>query len=321
MKKQIIAFFIFLLVTASSFAKENGNRENNGVNYIPLLKYDYLSLDSQSIHSPGAGLVVQSDDVLFVGLYSRHSIEDPPSFDYPDVYHTIDMLLDGKKNRHQYLGLFKSESDRPVYGGLKTFQGGLFYGYDLLSRGNASLILGGGLAIGDFGIDLANGKPLPVLPIPLIRAKYSSSWIAADFDFLTTPNLNITIGPKSRFRFTGDFRMEQFRDSRDILFECAVGYRFFSDSDPMGDFAGVSLGIKNDNYGAFNLHDNNCILNFNGKHESLEIHYYALFASIDLSLLKITGGYAFGGRELYQEEDIRNTGDGWFVSVEGLYQF
>ncbi|HDP80660.1 MAG TPA: hypothetical protein ENN21_07445 [Spirochaetes bacterium] len=115
--------------------------------------------------------------------------------------------------------------------------------------------------------------------------------------------------------------MEQFRDSRDILFEFSLAYRFFPKTHSMGDFAGVSAGVKNDNYGAFNLHDNKRILNFNGKDESLEVHYYALFGRIDLSLLKITGGYAFGGRELYQEEDTRDLGEGWFITVEGLYQF
>ncbi|HPQ52805.1 MAG TPA: hypothetical protein PK253_06100 [Spirochaetota bacterium] len=315
MKKQIIMLFAFLLVTAASFAEENDRRREDEWNVIPLFQYNYLSLDSQVIHSPGAGLVVKSEEVLFVGVYSRHSIEEPLNYEYPDVYHTIDMLLDGKKKRHQYIGIFKSESNRPVSGGLHTFQAAMVYGYEIVSSGNASFVLGGGIAVSDFGIEFSNGSNCPVIPVPLVRAKYSSQWIAADFDFLTTPNLNVVIGPESHFRIIGDFRMEQFRDGRDVLFEVALAYRFFSAAHPMGDFAGISLGIRNDNYGAFNLSDDI------GEEESLEIHYYALFGRIDLTLLKITAGYAVGGRELYREEDTRDLGDGYFISVEGLYQF
>ncbi|MBC8485645.1 MAG: hypothetical protein ISS28_00585 [Candidatus Cloacimonetes bacterium] len=47
----------------------------------------------------------------------------------------------------------------------------------------------------------------------------------------------------------------------------------------------------------------------------------AVFGMIDLSLLKITGGYAFQGIELYREEDTRDMGDGYFLSIEGMYQF
>ncbi len=74
--------------------------------------------------------------------------------------------------------------------------------------------------------------------------------------------------------------------------------------------AGIALGFKNDNYGAFNLENED---------EVYEAHYYAALATIDLTLLKVCGGYAFGGRELYREDVIRNTGQGWFVTVEALY--
>jgi len=87
----------------------------------------------------------------------------------------------------------------------------------------------------------------------------------------------------------------------------------------MGDLAGIALGIKNDNYGAFKLgeYDRNLV----EEDESIEIHYNALFGELDLTLLKITGGYAFNGRELYREEDTGNLGDGYFLSIQGMYQF
>ncbi|HDP80661.1 MAG TPA: hypothetical protein ENN21_07450 [Spirochaetes bacterium] len=199
MKKHLIGLLFFCVMASSALAETDGKKPEGGVNYIPLLTYGYLSLDSQSIHSPGAGLVVKSEDVMFVGLYVHHSMEEPLVRDYPADYHSIDTLLDGKKNRHQYLGIFKSESDQPVYGGLNTFQAAVVYGYEVTRRRNFSFVLGGGLAVSDFGIELSNGDPWPVLPIPLVRLKYKSEWIDTSFDFLTTPNLNVTVGPTAVF--------------------------------------------------------------------------------------------------------------------------
>ena len=71
---------------------------------------------------------------------------------------------------------------------------------------------------------------------------YHSDWLDAKFEFLTSPNLSLTLAPKNRVRFTGDFRMDQMRDSRDPIFEVALAYRFYSDQDEMGDFAGFSIG-------------------------------------------------------------------------------
>ena len=318
MKKDLLISLIIIFTLTMPLIAQN-EQEKDGVHYIPLMKYDFLSLDSQNIHSPSAGLVVMSDNVLFVGLYTRHSLEEPLLFDYPEVYHSIDVLFDGQKNRHQYLGIFKSESDQPVYGGLITFQTAVAYGYELVQRQNYSLVLGGGLAVSDFGIELSNGKPWPLIPVPLIRMKYRSKCIESKFEFLTSPNFDLTIGPKSQFRFIGDCRMDQFRDICDLVFECSLAYRFFPVEHPMGDFAGISVGVKNDNYGAFNLGGYDTV--DLEEDESIEIHYNAVFGMIDLSFLKISGGYAFSGRELYRGVDTRDIGEGYFLSIEGMYQF
>lgn len=318
MKNKLLISLIIIFTLTIPLIAQNG-QEKDGAHYIPLLKYDYLTLDSQNIHSPSAGLVVMSDNVLFVGLFTRHSFEEPFLFDYPKVYHSIDILFDGQKNRHQYLGIFKSESDQPVYGGLITFQTAVAYGYELVQRQNYSLVLGGGLAVSDFGIELSNGEPWPLIPVPLIRMKYNSRYIESKFEFLTSPNFDLTVGPKSQFRFIGECRMDQFRDIRDLIFECSLAYRFFPLDHPMGDFAGISVGVKYDNYGAFNLGSYDTI-DFE-EEESIELHYNAVFGTIDLTLLKISGGYAFNGRELYRGVDTQDIGDGYFLSIEGMYQF
>ena len=314
MKKYLIIFltvFSFTVAAYQAGAKDNPDDE---LRLIPVFQYDYLSLDAQNLISMGGGFVIQNSDVTFTGIYMRHSFSDKVLHDYPDIFHTIDTLLDGKAGRHRYIGIFKSESDNPVAGGISTYQAGALYGYELIGGGNLSFVIGCGIAVGDFGIETHDGDTWPVLPVPLIRLFYNSEWIDMKFECITSPNLSFTIAPGRRLRFTWDSRMDQTRDIRDLIFECSIDYRFFDRDNGLGDFAGISAGFKNDNYGAYILGDRD------GK-ESIEVHYYSVFGALDLSLLKIYGGYAFKGRELYREKEKNIIGNGYFFTVRALYQF
>lgn len=104
------------------------------------------------------------------------------------------------------------------------------------------------------------------------------------------------------------------RDERDLIYELKLDYRFFPQDSSYGDFAGLAVGFKNDHYGAFSLGG------AKGE-ESLELHDYSVFATLDLSLLKITAGNAFGGREVYRETTTRDVGEGVFLSVQGMIPF
>lgn len=282
---------------------------DSGLQVIPLARYQLLSLESQTVHSPGAGVVVVGESLVLVGVYSRHLFEQGLEFGYPDTFHAIQLLADGRRDRHRYLGFFKSESDRPVVGGIRTFQAAAVYGYEVVQRPQFSLVLGGGLAFTDLGIETPNGDPWPLIPVPLVRAGWESRILEASFDFVTGPNLNLTLAPQSRLRVTMEARIDQLRDERDLMFETALVYRFFTPDHHLGDLAGVALGIKSDSFEFAR----------EAADESLELHYYALFGTLDLTLLTLSGGYAFDSRLRYRESVSRSAGDGWFVSVTALY--
>jgi len=277
----------------------------------PLVKYDFASLDSQGIHSPGAGLLLMNDKLMLLGFYTRHAFTEPLQFNYPEVYHSVDLLLDGAEGNHQYLVLFKSEADKPLLGGLESFQTAAVYGYHLLETQHNSLVLGAGLAVSDFGIELEDGRPWPLIPVPLIRFNHESRLLRASFDFITGPNLSFTLMPESRLRLKADMRMDQFRDIHDLIFETELMYRFFGKDHPTGDFAGISAGIKNEGYS----------FAAEGKDEPVEVNYYSVFGTLDITLLKCTGGYVFDSRERYNGNDSSTLGRGYFLSFEGMYQF
>jgi hypothetical protein len=273
--------------------------------YVPMAGYDLLRLSSAKTHSITAGGAKAGKKITFVGLYTRTIFDSAPAQDYPGACHGIELLLDINKNRHQVVSLLKSESDQPVCGGLETFQTAVVYGYEFIAGTRLHLALGGGLAVSDFGLES------PVIPVPFVRLRYESPLLEAGFDFITGPNLDLTFFPQQRFRLNGEFRIDQFRDPRDLIFEASLEYRFFNDQSSVGDLAGVALGIKSDN------------LSFTSAEHSevYELHYYAVFAELDLSFLSLSGGYAFDGRERYEDDYTVGAGDGYFISLSGLWQF
>lgn len=280
----------------------------DSIQYLPLAKYDHLSLNAQQINSAGGGLVIVSDEVFFAGIYTNHSLRTSPAPGYPDNYHAIELILDGKIDRHGYLAILQSVSDEPVYGGLHTFQAALAYSYELMATDHLSLALGAGLAMSDFGMELANGDTWPILPVPLVRLSFMSRIVDLKFEFITGPNVNFVLAPDGRIRFLGDFRMDEFQDIRDVIFECALEYRLFPAGHPLGELAGISAGIKSDR------------LSFapalNG--ENHDVHYYALFGRLDLSLLNISAGYVLDSAQILRKEESLDAGNGFFITIQAV---
>jgi hypothetical protein len=290
-------------------------------NIVPLLNYEYLSFDEQRVHSPGEGFMFTKgsqnpplsedrDCLLIAGVFKQYFIQEYQN-GYSDLYHSINIMVDRKIKRHLFLGLFVGEADKPFYGGLRTFIAGLGYGYEFIRTENISLTLGIGLGVGDFGIELPNGEPLPVMPIPIVRFNVDTSLMDLSFEFLRKPVLNITLLPEYRVRLENSFTVNQFRDIRDLLFDTRLMYRFFSSDSKFGDFAGIGAGIKNGAFG-FPLAE---------KGKSYEVVYHSVYGMIDLSFLQIQCGYSFNGIEIYDLERKKAIGDGLFLNITLAWQF
>jgi hypothetical protein len=100
--------------------------------------------------------------------------------------------------------------------------------------------------------------------------------------------------------------MEPFdiRSARDISFDNTLWYRFFSKESKMGDFAGVGLGLRNSNF-RFALSE---------REESYKVNYFSAYGIFDASFLRLSGGYSFEGREIYNGDRIEKIGNGLFIS-------
>jgi hypothetical protein len=224
MKKCTTLIMMLLCIILNS---ETIEKKENSLNYIPIAGWEYQNFNSQKINSTTLGMIVQRNDLQIISLYKIHNFSKNLEFDYPTQYHSMEFLIQKDFRKHQFLTVFKSDSDKPVSGGLHTFQMALLWGYRLIEKKQIELILGSGIGISDFGIEMSSGEPLPTIPLPFIRAKYHANMLSATCDFITGPNFNFVIAPESQIRLNANLRIDNLRDERDLIFDIAMKYRFF----------------------------------------------------------------------------------------------
>ncbi len=325
MKKGLLISLIFTLAVPLIAQNGQEKEKDDGVHVIPILSYNLLSLDKRTVHIPGAGVAVmagemepatleETNNLQAAGLYRYHILKEPPLFNYPDIYHNIEFILQRKVERHQYYTLFRSYSDRPIAGGLHTFAFISGYGYEFIHNQGHSLALGVSLGITDWGIELPDGGAWPVLPLPFVHYEFNSHWFDFYFDFTTSPMVDFVIAPEQRLRFNGSFMLTNLdvKSLRDLKYDASLEYRFFSDDHPIGDFAGVRTGFMGEDYG-YDLSGND--------DKSLQVSWYAVYGTVDLSFLEITGGYAFAAQERYGDEHTHDLGNGFYFNVQLAYLF
>jgi hypothetical protein len=202
-----------------------------------------------------------------------------------------------------------------VVGGLSTYKIVAGWGYEVVRQPYLSLIIGGALGAGDFGMTLPSGDVWPLMIFPLVRFGVDTQWVAASLDYVTGPNLSFTIAPKERIRFTADMEMEQFRSINDLLYECTLWYRLFGPEHRMGDFAGIGVGVKN-TMADFVL-SKTAGSNGTGA-KTFELQRTSLFAVFDMSILTIEGGWIFNSANLLEGERISIPGKGFYISIQGM---
>jgi len=317
MFRTVLLIFVLFLIAVNAYGQEKEALNQPFFFLIPV-GYDYIHMEKQTVHSfaVGAGFLLGQQDTPFdevnhkffgLALFQPFFFADEPQTGVPKQFYQIDAILDGRIKRHQLLLIFKSAADKPA-SGLSTIQAAVGWGYEVIRRKHISLIIGGALAVSDFDITLPSGASLPVLPLPLVRFGIDTHWFALSFDFLTGPNLFFTIAPKERIRFTADMRMDKFRNIEDLIYEHTLWYRLFSADHKLGDFAGIGAGIKHD-MKSFVL--SNVAADF-------ELQQTSVFGTIDISILKIQGGWIFDSNYLIDGDKRKSPGNGFFISAQGI---
>jgi hypothetical protein len=307
-----------VFITAFCFA------EGEGIRIIPLLNYEFVSLEEQQYHAPEGGLIVlqgnqkpplsEKPNNLLVSIFYKPCILKEVLPGYAEMYHDLDFLVEKKTGPHLVQGIFTTYSDKPVYGGFHTTCSSIGYGHELIREENLNLTLGLLLGFGDFGIYLPNGNIWPLLPMPIVKFTFNSPYINLVYN---SPEFQFILLPDRRVRLTGSVRLNTFgfHDAHDLRFNSIVWYRFFDKDSAAGDFLGIGLGVQN----AGRNDATDFVLG--KKDRKYDMNYYSVFGVVDAGLVKISGGYIPYSREVYDADYSRSTGRGFFVKVEARYQF
>jgi hypothetical protein len=309
--KTLYALIVLIFISSACFSED----AKADFAIIPQLGYEYLNLEGQQFHAPEEGLIVMHGDeqnLLLVRVSAKqYFMGQENQTGYKGPYHDDTLMFVRKIKRHQFMALLDTGSNEPVYGGLRTFEAGIGYEYELLRNNRHSLTLGGALAVTDTGIEYGEGKTWPVMLYPVIQYEFNSQFFDLEFEFITDPELSFTLLPKEKIRLSASFGIDEFEGWRDFLFDCTLWFRFFDENSARGDFAGLGLGVKNSSIG----------FDFGKKDTSYELQYYTAYGILDMSFLQIIGGYAFEGIETFDEDLRKDAGGGFFVSVQLMYSF
>lgn len=319
-------FFIGIIsVYCDTIENDNANMDQNEntprIFYMPMLSYTFINLGNINYHNAIGGLTLyrfnpnERDKLFSVSLLYTPQILTGIYHDFPSLYHTAALSIIQKINRHTITGAFIAMTDKPVYGGSRTFMGMAGYSYDLIKGAHFSMDLGGRLVVMDIGLTLDNGMPWLLWPIPSISLSWEYEWIT----FGLIPGAWMTIGPKYPVGLnlkTGSHK-----------FDASLWYRYFKNGNPLAERIGIGIGIKRDS--------SNIMLSDGGKYG---INYDAIYGALRLfRLFEISGGWAFNGKEGYEKVNWEtllesdgysddsmysgNIGNGFFVSISARMNF
>jgi hypothetical protein len=283
--------------------------------YMPMLSYTFISLGDIQAHNAVGGLTLyrfnpnERNKYFSVSLLYTPQILTGISSDFPNLYHTAALSITQKIDRHTINGAFIAITDKPVYGGLRTFMGIAGYSYDLVNGKHFSMDIGGRLILMDVGLRLDNGTPWLLWPIPSISLSWEYEWIT----FGLIPGARMTIAPK--------FPVSLIAKTSSHEFDVSLWYRHFKKGNILAEIIGMGVGIKRDS--------SNVMLSDGGKYG---INYDAIYGTLRLlRFFEISGGWAFNGKEgygkinwetLFESEGYSddsmysgNIGNGFFVSL------
>jgi hypothetical protein len=272
-------FFICLFsVKFACFADEI----NFATFFNPVISYKITSFDDVVFHNPTGGLSVTRINPATKNVFSTTAmysatIADGIENNYPSLYHSIVLSFNGKAGRHTGFGAITANTDEPFYGGLHTFNAFAGYTYDLINGPHFSMDLGAYLIFMDINVNLPDGTPWLIWPLPGIALRWDYEWI----DIGVFPGVKITIADGKPVSFT------MYKKSND--FDLSLWRHYYGKRQSRLEVLGIGAGLKNttsqvktaagDIYG---------------------INYYALYGSLRiLRLLEFHGGWTFNGKERY----------------------
>ncbi|MDR2803068.1 MAG: hypothetical protein LBB22_02120 [Treponema sp.] len=316
----IVLFFIGIVsIYCDPIENDNANIDQNTNTpktfYMPIFSYTFISLDDIQVHNAIGGLSLyrlnpnERDKLFSISVIYTPQILTNAPLDFPNLYHTAALSSAQKINRHTINAAFIATTDKPLYGGLRTFMGMAGYSYDLVKGVHFSMDIGVRLIVMDIGLTLDNGGSWLLWPTPAISLSWKYEWIR----FGLIPGAWMTIAPKSPV----SLNLKAGSPKYDVF----LLYRYFKNENPLTEIIGLGIGIKR---------DSSNVMRSDGWKYS--ISYDTIYGSFRIfRLFEISGGWIFNSQEGYEtiawetlfESNVYsddsmyggNAGNGFFVSI------
>ncbi|MDR2718002.1 MAG: hypothetical protein LBB89_08065 [Treponema sp.] len=325
MKYAIIFSFAFFFMGISVYGDSvddtpedtggNDNKNQSKIYVLPSLSYNYISFDKYKLHDISGMLTLfhfnpaEKGKVSSVTLAYSPQIAAKIDYDFPNLFHNASLSVMHKIDRHIITGAFSAMTEKPLYGGSRTFMGMAGYLYNLVNGEHFSMNLGVTLLVMDIGITMNNGTPWLIWPLPMFNLSWDYEWIS----FGVIPGVKMTIGPK--------FPVSIVAKTVTGGYDAALWYRYFKDKDPANELLGMAVGFKKET--------SDVMISDGGKYG---INYNSLYGSLRLfKFLELSGGWTFDGKEEYEKitkdsilgfagfskesKYISNVGGGYFFSI------
>lgn len=225
-------------------------------------------------------------------------------------FHKIGLFGKVVYGKNSFLLKIDSRGANP-FQSYKNSEGLLMYGRKLIDTESTSLVLGGGLAATDTGIQLG-GIDIFIVPLPMLYFTYKNQIFSTEFEWIGLPNAKFVLLPQNQFRIKADASFAGFNLPVDIMFDTALAWYPIKEGE-LKDYFYISAGVSH-NVEKFRINTEN----------SVKYHYFCAYGEINATAFGVRAGYAFNGERIVTSSGVRtkeNYNGGFYLLIQGMYKF
>ena len=303
---------LVLFFTAGFFTALNAQEpEKEGIKFsvVPNVKFTMRQVqDDNCLYSPFGSLQFMLEknedndsnipDLISARISYGQDIfsKGLPGYDQANFHHLgfFEKVVTGKNS---FLLKIDGNGADP-FESYKNFEGLLMYGRKIIDTESTSLMLGGGLAATDTGIQLG-GVDLFLVPLPMLYFNYTGQLFTTEFEWIGLPNARFVLFPEKLFRIKADLSFAGFKLPVDINFDTAFACYPIKEG-PLKDYFYISAGLSH-NIEKFRIN----------QESSVKYHYFCAYAEVNATAIGARAGYTFGG----------NSRNGFYLLIQGMYKF
>lgn len=289
--------------------------------FVPSAGFQALQIEEKDfVFTPSAGLqfvrsknrLVESKhpDLIAVGInYSQNYCTTGLGPQRIKQIHGCSLMGSLANKKDSFVGMLASSGEVP-FSHIKTVTGALLYTHQFIKSEHVTFTLGGGLVVGDFGINI-KGYDLYFFALPVFNFSYSNNIFTTSISLMGPPSVSLTLFPKAMFRVKASAGLAGFKSIRDLTFDCAlVYYPLTFASEGMKELLTISAGVTNKHA--------SYILKNNTKYS---LQYYSVYGEVNASLVTVRCGYNFDGRKFINLQPDGEMYKGLFASLSAIYMF